>query len=100
MTPGSCHPSLEPLDLQNLWGAFMTETQTLAAQHPYTQTPSASQMGQWASCFCIGAVLGLFCVNPDAGDYGAWEAQAHALIQRFGAAFAAQGCTLTLERTR
>ncbi|KAL6769575.1 hypothetical protein ACKKBG_A31540 [Auxenochlorella protothecoides x Auxenochlorella symbiontica] len=78
----------------------MTETQTLAAQHPYTQTPSASQMGQWASCFCIGAVLGLFCVNPDAGDYGAWEAQAHALIQRFGAAFAAQGCTLTLERTR
>lgn len=86
--------------MQNLWGAFMTDCQHLATQHPYSQTPSAGQVGQWASCFCIGAVLGLFCINPDGGDYGAWEAAANEVLRRYGGAFQQAGCFLSLQRTR
>lgn len=85
---------------QNLWGSFMSEVQQLAASHPYTQRPTAGQMGRWGACFCVGAVLGVFCADPDAGDYAAWESQAHQLVSRYNPAFAAAGCTLNLSRTR
>jgi hypothetical protein len=45
-------------------------------------------------------VVGLFCVNPDAGDYGAWEAEANQVVQRHAAAFADAGCSLGLRKGR
>ncbi|KAK2078013.1 hypothetical protein QBZ16_003881 [Prototheca wickerhamii] len=81
-TPQAVPPQLQGRVDPNLWGSFMSEVQQLAASHPYTQRPTAGQMGRWGACFCVGAVLGVFCADPDAGDYAAWESQAHQLVSR------------------
>lgn len=39
-------------------------------------------------------------MNPDAGDYGVWEGEAHALVLRWQPYLAPAGCTLSLQRAR
>lgn len=40
--------------------------------------------------------MGLFCVNPDAGDYGAFRAEADALVARWVPYFRSVGCELSM----
>lgn len=47
-----------------------------------------------------GAVVGLFCMNPDAGDYGLWNAEAEALVARWVPYFRSVGAELSLSRGR
>ena len=60
----------------------------------------AKQMCTWAACFGLGAIVGLFCMSPDAGDYGVWQAEAQQLVDRWAPGFAQAGCTLSLQRHR
>jgi hypothetical protein len=46
-----------------------------AQQHPYVVPPSAGRMGSWVGAACLGAVLGVCCINPDGGDYNVWLQQ-------------------------
>lgn len=80
--------------------SFMTDVDALAKTHPYVQKPKAKDYGKWAACFAVGAVVGLFCVNPDSGDYGVWEQEANAVIQKHQAAFAEAGCAIGLRKGR
>jgi hypothetical protein len=57
----------------------------------------------WVAQVCsgpAGAVVGLFCVNPDGGDYGVWTAEAQQLVGKWAPAFGQAGCGLSLQRTR
>ncbi|KAI3438979.1 hypothetical protein D9Q98_001393 [Chlorella vulgaris] len=82
------------------WSAFMTEAGQLSLRHPYVATPQGKHYLNWASCFAIGAVVGLFCISPDAGDYGLWNEQCRQFIQRWSAPWQQAGCTLSLQRHR
>lgn len=50
------------------WAAFMADVGQLSLHHPYSQSPKAKDMCTWAACFGLGAVVGLFCISPDAGE--------------------------------
>lgn len=45
----------------------MEDAGQLSLHHPFTAKPSAKDYCNWAACFGLGAVVGLFCINPDAG---------------------------------
>ncbi|KAF6256745.1 hypothetical protein COO60DRAFT_85532 [Scenedesmus sp. NREL 46B-D3] len=64
-----------------------------AQQHPYVVPPSAGRMGSWVGAACLGAVLGVCCINPDGGDYSAWLQQVrgsvHAAAARRGSGISA-----------
>lgn len=94
--PGQLQGRLSPGD----WSLFMADVDTLAKHHPYVQRPSAKQVGVWAACFAIGAAVGLCVVDPDAGDYVAWEAEAQAVLVKHAEMFERAGCKLSLQRRR
>jgi hypothetical protein len=52
---------------QGFWQQFMEEVGQLSLRHPYVARPSAKNYCTWAACFGLGAVVGLFCISPDAG---------------------------------
>jgi hypothetical protein len=79
--------------------AFMRDTDALAASHPYVGKPGAKDYGKWSLSFLMGAIVGIFCVNPDAGDYGTWESQAQQVIYRHFGIFTAAGAKLALQKT-
>lgn len=56
-----------PPALQGFWQAFMEDAGQLSLQHPFTAKPTTKDYCNWAACFGLGAVVGLFCINPDAG---------------------------------
>lgn len=78
------------------WQRFMTDVDTLAKHHPYVQPPEARHMVSWAGCFAIGSVLGLFCINPDAGEYGGWLQEAATVLSLHKPIFDRAGCTVAL----
>ncbi|KAL4434310.1 hypothetical protein ABPG75_000751 [Micractinium tetrahymenae] len=82
------------------WQAFMEDAGQLSLRHPFTARPAAKDYCTWAACFGLGAVVGLFCINPDAGDYGVWEAECRQFCDRWAPGFAQAGCALTLQRSR
>jgi hypothetical protein len=82
------------------WRAFMADVDLLAKHHPYVQKPGAKQAAGWAACFAIGSVVGLFCVNPDAGDYGGWSQEVHAVLNKHRHTFEQAGCSLSLQGGR
>lgn len=45
----------------------MADVGQLSLRHPYSETPGAKDVCTWAACFGLGALVGLFCINPDAG---------------------------------
>jgi hypothetical protein len=45
-----------------------------------------------------GAIAGLFCINPDGGDYEVWVPEAEAAVARWQGAFEAGGARLSLRR--
>lgn len=71
-----------------------------ARVHPYVVKPSAGRMASWAGGACLGAVLGVCCINPDGGDMAEWLPQVQAIIDRHQPAFAAAGCQLSLQRAQ
>lgn len=82
------------------WDALMAEVQALAAQHPYTAKPGGKDVARWACCFALLSVIGFGMVEPDAGDWGAWLAQAEAAVARHAHAFAPYGVSLSLARAQ
>jgi hypothetical protein len=78
----------------------MADIDTLAKHHPYVQPPTAKHYGKWAACFAVGAVVGLFCVDPDAGSYADWTAEAAGVLAAHQPAFNAHCCTLSLQALR
>lgn len=78
----------------------MSDVDALAKTHPYIQKPNAKQVGMWAACFAIGAVVGLCIVEPDAGDYNVWEEEVRAVISKHQVPFQNGGCMLSLVRRR
>lgn len=78
-----------PAALQGFWQAFMEDAGQLSLQHPFTAKPTAKDYCNWAACFGLGAVVGLFCINPDAGGHAGWgthsrhECTARRLLQHF-----------------
>lgn len=83
-----------------LWAAFMQEVKQLADVHPYVQSPGAGKVAGWAACFAIGSIIGLFCVDPDGGNYGVWEQQLRALVDRYAGYFMQAGCSLSLHASQ
>lgn len=84
---------------KSTWHAFMIEVDLLAQHHPYVQRPGAKDVGGWAACFALGSVVGVCCVNPDAGDYGEWEEEARNVVHRFQGQFRKGGCLLSLQKS-
>ena len=78
----------------------MADVDALAKIHPYIQKPNAKQVGKWAACFAIGAVVGLCIVDPDAGDYNVWEEQVRGVLSKHQGLFQKAGCVLSLVRRR
>ncbi|GBF90437.1 hypothetical protein Rsub_03433 [Raphidocelis subcapitata] len=92
-----------PLQLQGriplgVWQGFMADVEQLAASHPYVAPPSARRVCSWGGGMVVGAIAGLFCINPDGGDYEAWVPEAEAAVSRWCAAFEAGGARLSLQR--
>ena len=75
----------------------MTDVDSLAKGHPYVAKPKAKDYGKWSLSFLVGAVVGLFCINPDAGDYGEWENKAQSVIYKYFPAFSQAGCQISLQ---
>ena len=96
IVPGQLQGRITPGD----WSLFMADVDALAKTHPYIQKPSAKQVGTWACCFAIGAVVGLCVVDPDAGDYHVWEEEVRAVLAKHQALFQNAGCMLSLVRRR
>jgi hypothetical protein len=96
IVPGQLQGRITPGD----WSAFMSDIDGLAKSHPYIQKPNAKQVGMWAACFAIGAVVGLCVVDPDAGDYNVWEAEVRTVIDKHQPLFQGAGCNLSLVRRR
>jgi hypothetical protein len=46
----------------------------------------------------LGSVIGVCCVSGDAGHYGAWTAQAQAVVAKHAPALAATGVQLSLQK--
>lgn len=98
-------PDAVPAQLQGRispgdWSIFMKECDILASKHPYVQTPKAKDYGKWAACFGVGSVIGIFCANPDVGDYGEWENDAKEVISQYRLRFESAGCTISLQKGR
>lgn len=74
----------------------MRDVDSLAASHPYVGRPGAKEYGKWSLSFLMGAVVGLFCINPDAGDYSEWEHNAKTVISKYFGMFAEAGCQISL----
>lgn len=96
IVPSQLLGRLAPLD----WRAFMADVDILAKHHPYVQKPGAQQAAGWAACFAIGSVVGLFCVNPDAGDYGGWSQEVHGVLNKHQQVFEQAGCNVSLQGGR
>ena len=94
IVPGQLQGRVSPED----WRAFMTDVDVLAKHHPYVGKPGAKQVCGWAACFAIGAAVGLYSVNPDAGDYGVWQEEVQAAIAKHQPMFQAAGCSASLQR--
>ncbi|KAL4423222.1 hypothetical protein ABPG77_000014 [Micractinium sp. CCAP 211/92] len=99
-SPGALPPQLAGRLHPGFWQAFMEDAGQLSLQHPFTAKPTTKDYCNWAACFGLGAVVGLFCINPDAGNYGVWESQCRQFCDRWAPGFAQAGCALTLQRHR
>lgn len=84
----------------NMWAAFINECSGLAQHHPYVVKPSGKQVGSWALCFSIAAVIGCAAINPDGGDYMQWTAAVAQMLDRWRPAFRQAGIELSLQQTR
>lgn len=84
----------------NTWAAFMREVQILAHRHPYVIPPSSKQMGRWAGCFGVGAIFGLFCINPDGGSYPQWNSEISSMLDLWRPTFSQAGCAIALKTDR
>ena len=72
----------------------MEDAGQLSLKHPYTETPGTKQFCSWTTCFCIGALVGLFCINPDAGGCRAYpECMRGARVCKGGACTGCRGDT-------
>lgn len=80
------------------WENIMSDVDLLAKEHPYVQRPGAKDVGGWALCAAIGSVMGVCCMNPDAGDYGEWINNVHRVIARYQRALEQGGCQMRLEK--
>ncbi|EFN51662.1 hypothetical protein CHLNCDRAFT_54922 [Chlorella variabilis] len=89
---GRIHPAF--------WQAFMEEAGQLSLRHPFVARPSAKNYCTWAACFGLGAVVGLFCISPDAGDYGVWDQDCRRFVARWAPGWAQAGCTLSVQHAR
>jgi len=78
----------------------MNDVDTLARSHPYVQRPEAKHYAKWAGCFALGSVVGVCCVDPDAGDYGAWEQEVARVIQKNRKIFDEAGCMISIQHGR
>lgn len=85
---------------QETWASFMSDIDVLAKDHPYVQKPELKHYGAWGACFALGSVIGVCCVNPDAGNYDDWEQEAHQVIQRHQKKMKLGGCQLSLQKGR
>lgn len=96
--PGFLPPQLQGRVAPDVWGAFMTEIETLAKEHPYVTRPGVGQYCEWlAGCICI-MCIGFGICDPDAGDYNQWLAQLQQLISRYAPSFGQGGAALSLQR--
>lgn len=84
----------------NTWAAFMREVQILAHRHPYVIPPSSKQIGRWAGCFGVGAIFGLFCINPDGGSYFQWHGEVNSMLDLWRPTFSQAGCAISLKTDR
>lgn len=98
--PQAIPPQLVGRMDMNMWGAFMRDCAVLAERHPYVIKPSGKQVGSWAICFSIAAVIGCAAINPDGGSYPQWEAEVTQMLDRYRSAFGHNGLALSLQRTR
>lgn len=98
--PNALPPQLAGRLHPGFWQSFLEDAGQLSLRHPYSAKPKAKDYCSWAACFGLGAVVGLFCINPDAGDYGVWEAECRDFCNRWAPGFAQAGCALTLQRHR
>lgn len=53
----------------------------------------------WGSLIA-GAVVGLFCISPDAGSYPQWESEVNAMLQHYQPMFNKQGYMLSMQHNR
>jgi hypothetical protein len=98
--PQAIPPQLMGRMDMNMWGAFMQECAVLAERHPYVIKPSGKQVGSWALCFSIAAVIGCAAINPDGGSYPQWEQEVSQMLARWRDSFGHAGLSLSLQRTR
>ena len=83
---------------QECWEAFMRDVDVLAQNHPYVARPGAKDVAQWGLCALLGSVIGVCCMNPDAGSYQDWCESASMVIQRYQGEFNAGGCAVSLHK--
>eukprot|EP00877_Chromochloris_zofingiensis_P007615 jgi/Chrzof1/3106/Cz12g12070.t1 len=93
-------PQLQERISTSDWQCFMGDIQQLADIHPYVVQPSAGRIGGWVGSAIVGAIVGLFCFNPDGGDLNVWLPQVEQCIARHQPSFAAGGAHLSLQRAQ
>ena len=76
----------------------MRDVDTLAQNHPYVARPGAKDVAQWGLCALLGSVIGVCCMNPDAGSYQDWCESASLVIQRYQGQFNEGGCAVSLHK--
>ena len=80
------------------WEAFMTDVDVLAREHPYVAKPGAKDVATWGLCTLLGSVIGVCCMDPDAGNYAEWIEMVSRVIARHQREFAEGGCMLSLQK--
>ena len=76
----------------------MSDVDVLAREHPYVQRPGAGDVAKWGFCTLVGSVVGVCCMNPDAGSYNDWRENVSRVIARYQRDFSQGGCTMSLQK--
>lgn len=98
-------PEMPPPQLQgrldpHLWAEFMGQVRAVADRHPYLAKPGSKDYSNWILAGLMGAVVGLFCISPDAGSYPQWESEVNAMLQHYQPLFNKQGMMLSMQHNR
>lgn len=97
------NPDILPYQLKGrlssaTWESMMRDMDLLAKEHPYVQRPGAKEVGQWGLCALLGSVVGVCCMNPDAGNYEEWRGDVERVIARYSRELQQSGCVMALEK--
>lgn len=80
------------------WESIMSDMDLLAKEHPYVARPTAKDVGAWGLCALMGSVVGVCCMNPDAGNYDDWVEDVGRVVARYHRELEQGGCVMALER--